>query len=140
MKLNKFIIIVILLIGCSPIKHPIKSSEVVGKYIANYHNASDELVLFVSGEYLHSYYIDGELILDRNSWELLDVDSSNEEVGLRLFNFNFRVGSNDLMPSSDWIVSAEKSQRISLSANANNDLRVRLCFNYDLDHCFIQQP
>jgi hypothetical protein len=136
MNLSKFLITISLLAGCSPIEHPVSSDEIAGKYIASYHDSKDELLLLGSGKYEHSYYIDGVLVVDRESWEFLGGETS---VDIRLFNFRFRNAKGAQSAKSDWIVSAEKSARISLSENINNELRIRLCFNYDLDHCFIQQ-
>ena len=139
MNLIKLIIFACLLAGCSPVKHPIEAGEITGEYLASYHEAEDKLILFENGTYEHAYNLNGKLLTNRDRWEFLDSTSDNTQLDLRLFNFKFRAAKDTMSTTSDWIVSAEKTERISLLKGEDDSLRIRLCFNYDLDHCFVKQ-
>lgn len=139
MNLSKLLTLTFILAGCSPLEYPVSRNEVFGEYVAVYHDATHKLVLFDNGTYEHSYIIDGKLLVDRHNWEFLDVDIGESDLYLRLFEFKFRVAKDTISKSKDWILSPEKTKRFNFSENKNHGLRVRLCFNYDLDRCYVKK-
>ena len=131
--------IVMFLTGCSPEQHSLLSSEIYGLYKARYNDGVDILEINKNGYYRHEYYINNHKEEDVGTWRFVNSNAeSKKSVDLLLLQFVFRKSQNLLREKSDFFVRAEKSGRLSLSNNKEAEVRIRLCFNYDLDYCFVK--
>ncbi len=108
-------------------------------YKATFINGTDILTLNKNGTYKHKYYVLKKAIVEPGKWEVFDSSENSEFfVFIILHQFNLRRKHGKTQKISKWVVGVEKSGRISFSNKIEAEVRVRICFEYDRDWCFIK--
>ncbi|MGX5175125.1 hypothetical protein ACUR5C_13970 [Aliikangiella sp. IMCC44653] len=134
------LLILLFVCSCSPSKHTVNEGEIPGEYSADYYGSIDKLRIYKDGSFEHVYLHNEKTVIEKDEWKILEKADDGTSLVLVLSNFSFRQKNGSINKKMDWFANAEKSSRITLSDNKNNKskLAVRLCFNIDMDYCFVK--
>lgn len=111
--------------GCNEISND--EFSVIGTYHADYYQKTDLLIIHENGSYYHEFNFNGKNQRNIGKWSLTTNDS---KIRMIIFDdFIFREHKGGIKPPGVWLVESEKT--------IGNT--VELCFDDDLDLCFISK-
>lgn len=127
----------ITIIGCESKKETFKKSDLYGTYEANYAGATDKLVIKRDGSYLHVYVVNEKRVAEDGYWSIIDERSGSvSEINVVFNNFKFRPQEGMSSSRGDWFTEAVNLRSKSLLSNSSP--RIHLCFQSELQLCFIK--